>query len=88
VVDLFYDGKEIQRIEGPFVDTPHTHGTGCTLSAAVAAGLANGLAPYPAALQAREFLTGALRMAFPVGHGKSPVHHFYKWWSTELPKEG
>jgi hydroxymethylpyrimidine/phosphomethylpyrimidine kinase len=87
VVDFFYDGKEIRQIEGPFIDTPHTHGTGCTLSAALAAGLANGLKPYPAALQAREFLTGALRNAFPVGHGKGPVHHFHSWWSRDLPKE-
>jgi hydroxymethylpyrimidine/phosphomethylpyrimidine kinase len=87
VVDLFCDGKEIQRIEGPFIDTPHTHGTGCTLSAAVAAGLAKGLKPYPAVLQAREYLTGALRKAFPVGGGKGPVHHFHNWWPRDFPEE-
>ena len=84
VVDLFYDGKDIRHIEGPFIDTPHTHGTGCTLSSAVAAGLAKGLEPFPAALRAREYLTGALRNAFPVGRGKGPVHHFHTWWSTGL----
>jgi hydroxymethylpyrimidine/phosphomethylpyrimidine kinase len=87
VVDLFYDGKEIRHIEGPFIDTPHTHGTGCTLSAALAAGLAKGLKPYPAAVQAREFLTEALRNAFPIGRGKGPVHHFHSWWSRALPRE-
>lgn len=80
VVDFFDDGKEVHRLAGPWIDTPHTHGTGCTLASALAAGLAQGLAPYPALLQAREFLTQALRTAFPVGAGKSPVHHFHRWW--------
>ncbi len=80
VADLYDDGKEVHRISGPWIDTPHTHGTGCTLASALAAGLARGLSPYAAARQAREFLTQALRTAFPVGAGKSPVHHFHRWW--------
>jgi len=83
VVDLFYDGKEIRTIEGPFVATPHTHGTGCTYSSAIAAGMARGYDPLPAVRQAREFLTGALRASFPVGQGKGPVHHFFRWWHAQ-----
>jgi hydroxymethylpyrimidine/phosphomethylpyrimidine kinase len=81
VVDLFYDGKETRPVEGPFIDTPHTHGTGCTFASAITAGLARGLEPFSAVVEAREYLTEALRTAFPVGRGKSPVHHFHHWWN-------
>ena len=80
VVDLFYDGQMVRRIEGPFIDTHHTHGTGCTFASAITAGLAKGLSPWEAANQAREYLTEALRFAYAVGRGKSPVHHFHRWW--------
>jgi hydroxymethylpyrimidine/phosphomethylpyrimidine kinase len=83
VVDLFYDGKQVRSIEGPFIDTPHTHGTGCTFASAIAAGLARGLDLFSAAVEAREYLTEALRRAFPIGHGKSPVHHFHRWWGRD-----
>ena len=83
MVDLFYDGTEIRAVAGPFVDTPHTHGTGCTFASAITAGLAKGLEPYLAVLKARQYLTGALEHAFPVGQGKSPVHHFHRWWPKE-----
>lgn len=86
VVDLFYDGKEMLKIEGPRIDTPHTHGTGCTLSSAIAAGLAKGFTRLEAIQNAREYLTGALRNAFSVGKGKSPPHHFYSWWGEEGAK--
>ena len=83
VIDLFYDGREFHTIRGPRVTTPHTHGTGCTLSAAIAAGLAQGLELHPAILQARVYLTKALEAGFAVGQGISPVHHFHHWWSTK-----
>jgi hydroxymethylpyrimidine/phosphomethylpyrimidine kinase len=82
IVDLFYDGTEVRSIEGPFISTPHTHGTGCTFAAAIAAGRALGLAPFVATIEARNYLTEALRNAFPIGHGKSPVHHFHRWWGN------
>jgi hydroxymethylpyrimidine/phosphomethylpyrimidine kinase len=41
------------------------------------------LEPYLAVLKAREYLTDALKYAFPVGQGKSPVHHFHGWWPKE-----
>jgi hydroxymethylpyrimidine/phosphomethylpyrimidine kinase len=81
VVDLFFDGQEFHTIRGPWVDTPHTHGTGCTLASAIAAGLAQGLDLHPAILQARIYLTKALEAGFVVGQGISPVHHFHHWWT-------
>jgi hydroxymethylpyrimidine/phosphomethylpyrimidine kinase len=83
VVDLFYDGKEMREIKGPRIDTLHTHGTGCTLSSAIAAGLAKGLTPLEAILNARDYVTAGLQNAYAVGKGKSPLHHFYRWWGKE-----
>ena len=88
VVDLFYDGKKARPVEGPFIDTPHTHGTGCTFASAITAGLARELDPFSAVVEAREYLTEALRTAFSIGHGKSPVHHFHQWWNLEPDLNG
>ena len=64
----------------PRLQTPNTHGTGCSLSSAVAAGLANG-APLPrAAEQAITWLHGAIAHAWPLGAGHGPVHHFWQLW--------
>ena len=81
VVDLLYDGREFHSIRGPWVNTPHTHGTGCTLASAIAAGLAQGLELHPAVLQARAYLTKALEAGFAIGQGIGPVHHFHHWWT-------
>jgi len=81
VIDLLYDGREVHSIPGPWFNTPHTHGTGCTLASAIAAGLAQGLELHPAILQARTYLTKALEAGFVVGQGISPVHHFHHWWT-------
>jgi hydroxymethylpyrimidine kinase/phosphomethylpyrimidine kinase len=82
VVDLFFDGREFHSICGPWVNTPHTHGTGCTLASAIAAGLAQGQELHAAILQARSYLTKALEAGFVVGQGISPVHHFHHWWTV------
>jgi hydroxymethylpyrimidine/phosphomethylpyrimidine kinase len=80
VVDWFYDGDNFYPICGPWIDTPHTHGTGCTFSAALTACLAQGFPLLDAVQKARNYLTGALQNAYPVGKGKGPVHHFYNLW--------
>jgi len=68
------------RYRHPRVDTVNTHGTGCSLSSAIAAGLAHGLA-LPAATEAAiDWLQGAIEHAWPLGGGHGPVHHFWKWW--------
>ncbi|MDI3317615.1 MAG: bifunctional hydroxymethylpyrimidine kinase/phosphomethylpyrimidine kinase, partial [Bacillota bacterium] len=74
-VDLAYDGRDWLELEGERVETPHTHGTGCTFSAAIAAGLARGL-DVPAALRlAKAFITAAIRGGArrPLGHGHGPT---------------
>jgi hydroxymethylpyrimidine/phosphomethylpyrimidine kinase len=76
--DLVFDGRSFEVLSGRRVDTPHTHGTGCTFSAAIAAGLALGLEPAAAAREARVFLQGAIEHAEPLGAGHGPVNHFWR----------
>lgn len=79
-VDIFYDGKHITALSAARIRTKNTHGTGCTLSAAIAAYLAQGESVEAAVTLAKKYLTEALRHSFTVGHGHSPVHHFYRYW--------
>ena len=62
--------------------TENTHGTGCTLSSAVAAGLAKGLSLSDAVREAKAYVTAAIAASdkLTIGHGHGPVHHFHKWW--------
>lgn len=78
--DIFYDGKKFREFSASRVCTPHTHGTGCTFSAAIVAGLAKGEKLERAVLQAKRYITQAIRKGFAVGSGHSPVHHFYRFW--------
>ena len=78
--DIFYDGKKFRELTAPRLRTPNTHGTGCTFSAAIAAGLAKGEKLENAVVQAKRYITQAIRKGFPIGSGHSPVHHFYRFW--------
>jgi len=81
--DLLFDGRDFQVLHAERIDTPHTHGTGCTFSAAIAAGLAGGLGVGEAVSRAKDYLTGAIARAYPIGGGHSPVHHFYRLWPVD-----
>ena len=72
------------RLSARRVDTKHTHGTGCTLSSAIAAGLAKGLDLKAAAREAKAYVTAAIAGAdtLHVGHGHGPLHHFHEIWRT------
>jgi hydroxymethylpyrimidine/phosphomethylpyrimidine kinase len=65
-------------VRRPRIDTPHTHGTGCTLASAIAANLALGLPEREAIERAREYLDGAIRHAPGVGGGHGPLNHFWR----------
>ena len=81
-VDYLSDGSAVIEISAPRIATRHTHGTGCTLSAAVCAYLARGLDTHSAVLEAKKYIRAALASAAAVGQGISPVHHmheYYKW---------
>lgn len=71
--DLFFDGTELRWIEGERIDTPNTHGTGCVLSAAIAAYLGRGEELASAVERGKAFVTEAIRHALPFGQGIGPV---------------
>ena len=79
-VDILYDGSTFQVYSAPRVDTTSTHGTGCTFASAIAAYLARGEPLAEAVGHAKEYLTEALRRAYPIGGGHGPVHHFHRFW--------
>jgi hydroxymethylpyrimidine/phosphomethylpyrimidine kinase len=76
-VDVWCDGDRLEVLRTECIDTPHTHGTGCSLSAAMAAGLARGEKPWVAVQQAKVYVTEALHYALAIGHGQGPIGHFY-----------
>jgi hydroxymethylpyrimidine/phosphomethylpyrimidine kinase len=81
-VDLLVDPHSVARLASDRIATEHTHGTGCTLSSAVAAGLAKGLPLAESVRQAKAYVTDAIAAAdrLKVGNGHGPVHHFHAWW--------
>ncbi len=81
-MDLFYDGKKFTALNAPRIGTKNTHGTGCTLSAAIAANLANGQKIETAVTNAKRYITDSLRNSYRIGSGHSPVHHFYRYWKA------
>jgi len=78
--DLFFDGSHFREFTAPRIDTRSTHGTGCTFASAVAAGLARGMEVIDSVALAKEYVTEAIRHAFPLGQGHGPLNHFYKLW--------
>jgi hydroxymethylpyrimidine/phosphomethylpyrimidine kinase len=81
-VDLLVEGETCTRFAAPRIDTQNTHGTGCTLSSAIAAGLAKKLLLVDAVSDAKAYVSAAITAAdkLHVGSGHGPVHHFAKWW--------
>ncbi len=84
LTDIFYDPQADQMLELPFakVKTNNTHGTGCTLSSAIAAYLARGEKMLTAVVKAKEYINGAITRGaeYTIGRGKGPVFHFYNLW--------
>ncbi|WP_319799616.1 bifunctional hydroxymethylpyrimidine kinase/phosphomethylpyrimidine kinase [Lichenihabitans sp. PAMC28606] len=82
-VDILFDGTTMREFSAPRIDTPNTHGTGCTLSSAIAAYLALGDDLAGSVTKAKAFLTDALRTSgeLRVGGGHGPVHHFHSLWN-------
>ena len=84
LVDIFYDAESdrIVPLRSRRLATSNTHGTGCTLSSALAAHLAQGLPLVEAATRAKEYVAAAIAAgaAYEIGHGHGPVHHFFGFW--------
>jgi hydroxymethylpyrimidine/phosphomethylpyrimidine kinase len=79
-MDLFFDGRMFTTLNAPRIRTSNTHGTGCTLSAAIAANLANRQNIASAVANAKRYITDALRYSYRIGSGHGPVHHFFRYW--------
>jgi hydroxymethylpyrimidine kinase/phosphomethylpyrimidine kinase len=74
-LDILYDGKEFHEFISERIETTDTHGTGCTLSAAIATGLAQGMGVYDAVKRAKEYITTAIRFSLRIGGGHGPTNH-------------
>ncbi|MBV0933822.1 bifunctional hydroxymethylpyrimidine kinase/phosphomethylpyrimidine kinase [Marinobacterium weihaiense] len=80
--DLLLSAEQTQWLPAKRIPTTNTHGTGCTLSSAIAAGLAKGLDVPTAVAEAKTYITAAIAAAdrLQVGSGHGPTHHFHAWW--------
>ncbi len=78
-IDIYFDGERFVELRAERVHTQHTHGTGCTFSAAITAFLARGMSIEEAIIEAKRYITGALQHAPGLGHGHGPVDHFWQW---------
>lgn len=76
--DLLFDKGEITWFEGKRIDNPNTHGTGCTLSSAIACGLAKGKDLKKSVKDAKDYITGALSAMLDLGKGSGPLNHLYR----------
>ncbi len=80
-VDILYDGNNFERYQKKRIKTKNTHGTGCTLSSAIAANIAKGLSVTEAVAKAKDYITGAIEHSLNIGKGIGPTHHFYEFYS-------
>jgi hydroxymethylpyrimidine/phosphomethylpyrimidine kinase len=76
VIDFFFDGTTCEELVSPRIETLHTHGTGCTFSAAITAQLANGITMRDAVLTAKEFIRAAIEDGLGIGGGHGPTNHW------------
>ncbi|MEQ9200732.1 MAG: PfkB family carbohydrate kinase, partial [Rhodospirillales bacterium] len=82
--DLLMSGDSIIELTGPRIPTRNTHGTGCTLSSAIAAGLAKGMDVTSAVRVGKAYIEAAILGAdsLDIGRGHGPVHHFHAFWKA------
>jgi hydroxymethylpyrimidine/phosphomethylpyrimidine kinase len=81
-IDYLINSSGVTTLAAPRIATKNTHGTGCSLSSAIAAGLAKGEGMETAMRKAKAFVSAAIAAAdrFSVGHGHGPIHHFHKFY--------
>ena len=78
--DILFDGEGFETFAQRRIESLRTHGTGCTLSSAITANLANSLALFSAVEAAKEYVTKAIRYAPPIGKGHGPTNHFFEFY--------
>ena len=87
-VDVLFDGQNMHHFQTKRVDTKNTHGTGCTLSSAIASNLALGYSAHDAVKRAKDYVTTAIAHALDIGKGNGPTHHFYDLYQNGLRNGG
>jgi len=85
-VDVLFDGAEAVKLEGEKVRSENTHGSGCTLSSAIAAQLANGKNLHEAVLLAKVYVTKAMVHGYATGKGPGPLNHFFRTQTEAAPR--
>jgi hydroxymethylpyrimidine/phosphomethylpyrimidine kinase len=75
--DLLYANGELHWFEGKRIDNPNTHGTGCTLSSAIASNLAKGFTLVESIQRAKDYISGALAAMLDLGQGSGPMNHAF-----------
>ena len=83
--DLYFDGTNTRTLDKPMIKTRNTHGTGCSLSAAITAFYARGYAMEEAIVRAKDYVHEGLANAdkLNIGQGHGPIHHFHAWWNRQ-----
>lgn len=82
-VDILYDGKTFYSFTNERINTKNTHGTGCTLSSAITANLANGQELVDAVKNAKYFITEVIKSSLNIGKGHGPTNHFYEFYKLK-----
>lgn len=82
-IDILFDGHDSIELAAERIETRHTHGTGCTFSAAITAFMARQVPVVQAVHYAKRYITGAIRYAPGIGHGHGPTNHFW-FWSSDV----
>ena len=82
--DLLYDRGRLVWLRGERIDNPNTHGTGCTLSSAIASNLARGFSMEESIRRAKAYISGALRAGLDLGRGSGPMDHGYAIPETDF----
>jgi hydroxymethylpyrimidine/phosphomethylpyrimidine kinase len=88
VSDVLVAGSGVRVWQSPRIDTRHTHGTGCTLASAIAAGLAQGLGVEEAVDRGRDYVQRAIASAPGLGRGHGPLDHAHPLRPSEFKSDG
>ena len=80
IFDILATKKDIKIFKKRKINTKNTHGTGCTLSSAIAASLSLGLSMEKSVEKSKKYITEALKKSFKIGKGNNPVNHFHSYW--------
>ncbi|MEM9512873.1 MAG: PfkB family carbohydrate kinase, partial [Cyanobacteria bacterium P01_E01_bin.48] len=75
--DVWFDGTTLRELKTEYIDTTNTNGTGCSLSASIAANLANGMDTLESIRRAKLYITKGLKGSLEIGRGKGPICHFH-----------